>query len=83
MTAYSQSYMSFFAVIPAIYRPDEETIFPMITANNGVEDTGLISSVHAFSNGTVRINRDIDGAPANFTGDSGIDYAWSMSWVVA
>jgi len=55
----------------------------MATANNGVYDTGLISSVHVYANGNVQINRDIDASPSLFTGDSGIDYSWSVSWITA
>jgi hypothetical protein len=69
--------------VPTNFRPNQEMYFSHVFMSGGAFDTGLVGAVYINEAGTIKIIRDLDAAPSNFTGESGWPYAISITYLTA
>jgi hypothetical protein len=62
---------------------NQKMFYPQIFKSGGAYDTGLVGAVYINEAGTIKMIRDLDASPSNFTGESGWIYAISISYINA
>jgi hypothetical protein len=68
---------------PTNFRPNQEMFYPQIFKSGGAYDTGLVGAVYINEAGTIKMIRDLDASPSDFTGESGWTYAISISYITS